>query len=126
VLQVTGKDWAEAKGLVEAYLDRGRALEKDAAYQATRKQLPPEATALVALDAPGMVYSIFGVVKDAVAAVPGGPGQLPNLKSPDGKAAFVGIALVLKAPHGSFDMFVPASAVGQVRKLFEPLLDKDQ
>jgi hypothetical protein len=126
VLQVTAKDWAEAKGLVEAYLDPGRAIGKDPAYQFTRKQLPAEATALVALDAARMVYSVFGAVKDAAGAVPGAPAQLPDPKSPDGKPAYVGIALLLKAPHGSFDVFIPASAVGQVRKLVEPLLAKDQ
>src|SRR5262245_16987384 len=126
VLQVTAKDWSEAKGLVEAYLDKGRALEKDPAYQFTRKQLPADVTALVALDAARTVYSLFGMVKDTAGALPGFPAQLPDLKSPDGKPAYLGIALVLKAPHGSFDVFIPASAVGQVRKLIEPLLDKDQ
>ncbi|MBO0697382.1 MAG: hypothetical protein J2P46_03220 [Zavarzinella sp.] len=126
VLQVTAKDWGEAKGLVEAYLDKGRALEKDPAYQFTRKQLPAEATMLVALDAAQTVYSIFGMVKDTGGQAPGFPAQLPDLKSPDGKPAYLGIALVLKAPHGSFEVFVPASAVGQVRKLLEPLLDKGQ
>jgi hypothetical protein len=126
VLQVTAKDWSEAKGLVEAYLDKGRVLEKDPAYQFTRKQLPADVTALGVLDAAKTVYSLFGMYKDTGAAVPGLPEPLADLKSPDGKPAYLGLALILKAPHGSFDVFVPASAVGQVRKLIEPLLDKDQ
>jgi hypothetical protein len=126
VLQVTAKDWSEAKVLVEAYLDKGRALDKDPGYQFTRKQLPADVTALAVLDAAKTVYSLFGMYKDTGAAVPGLPEPLPELKSPDGKPAYLGLALILKAPHGSFDVFIPASAIGQVRKLIEPLLDKDQ
>jgi hypothetical protein len=126
VLQVTAKDWPEAKGLIDAYLDKGRALDTDPAYQFTRKQLPAEATMLMALDAAQTVYSLFGMVKDTTDAGARAGLNLPDLKSPDGKPAYLGIALVLKAPHGSFDLFIPASAVGQVRKLIQPLLDKDQ
>jgi hypothetical protein len=123
---VTAKDWPEAKGLIDAYLDKGRALDTDPAYQFTRKQLPAEATMLMALDAAQTVYSLFGMVKDTTDAGARAGLNLPDLKSPDGKPAYLGIALVLKAPHGSFDLFIPASAVGQVRKLIQPLLDKDQ
>jgi hypothetical protein len=125
VLQVTAKDWPEAKTLVEAYLNRDRDLDKNEAYQFTRKQLPGEATVLIALDAAQTVYSLFGMAKETAGAVPGLPIQLPDLKAPDGKAAYLGIALVLKPGHGGFEVFIPATAVGQIRKLVEPLLEKE-
>jgi hypothetical protein len=126
VLQVTGKDWAEAKALVEAHLDKDKAVEKDEAYRFTRKQLPSEATMVALLDAAQTTHTLLGLLKDAAGALPGFPLAIPDLKAPTGKPSYVGVALVLKPGHGSFDLFIPATAAGPVRKLLEPLIDKDQ
>lgn len=119
VLQVTGTDWANAKALVEGYLAGGPGVGKDEAYQFTRKQLPAAASMLAVLDAGRAGHSLMGLVRDASA-----PG-VPAAKAPDGKPAYIGAAVVLTAGHGSFELFVPAAAVAQIRKLIEPLLDND-
>jgi hypothetical protein len=126
VLQVSAKDWPDAKSLVDAYQDSLKALDKTDAFPVTRKQLPAEATTLLALDAIQTAQTLFGAFKDAAAVAPAALPPLPDLKATSGTSALIGIALVLKAGHGSFDVFVPAAAIGQVRKLIEPLLDKDQ
>jgi hypothetical protein len=127
LIQLTAKDWAEAKALAEPYLDGSQALDKNEAYQFTRKQLPADATMLVVLDAAQTVYSLFGLAGDAGGLIPGLSVPLPeNAKPPTGKPAYIGIALVLKPGHGSFELFVPATAVGQIQKLVQPLLDKNE
>jgi hypothetical protein len=124
VLQLTAKEWADAKALAESYLNKTAPLEKDPAYQFTRKQLPADATMLVILDTAQTAYSLYGIVRESAAAVPGFPKALPEAKAPGGKTAYIGIAVVLRPGHGGFDLFVPAAAVDPVRKLIEPLLDE--
>jgi hypothetical protein len=123
LLQLTGKDWSEAKALGEAYLDKTKGVEKDEAYQFTRKHLPAEATMIAMLDAARTAHGVLDLLKESAGALPGFP-AIPDLKAPTDKPIYVGIALVLKPGHGSFDVFIPTAAVSQIRKLVG--LDKDQ
>jgi hypothetical protein len=123
VLQVTGPDWSVAKALAEGYLSGGTGIGKDEAFQFTRKQLPAEASMLAVLDAGRTAHSLLGLLRDTAGAVPGLPVQLTDVKAPTGKAAYIGAAVVLTTGHGSFELFVPATAVAQIRALIEPLLD---
>ena len=122
VLQLTGKDWSEAKALAAAYIDNTQELAKSEAYQFTRKQLPADATLLIILDAAQTAHSVFGMLRDTGTA----PKKVPEPKAVGAKTAYVGIALVLKPGHGRFELFVPAAAVDSIRKLVEPLLDNDK
>lgn len=120
VLQLTARQWADAKALAEAYLSGTARLGQDEAFAATRKLLPAEATMLVFLDTAQTVQSLYGIFQGTA---PGSPAAAPDAKAPGGKPAYIGIALVLRPGHGGFDVFVPATAVAPVRKLVEPLLD---
>ena len=123
VLQLAAaKDWADARALAEAYLDKSAPLAKDPAYQSTRKQLPAEATLLVAAGHGADGSLALRHLPGAAGAVPGFP-RAAGAKAPAGKPAYIGMALVLRPGHGSFELFVPAAAVDPVRKLVEPLLD---
>ncbi len=126
VLQVSGADWVAAKALAEAGLATGKSIGTDEAFQATRKQLPADASMLTILDTGRTAYAIFDLVKESVKGIPGFPLQLPDVKEPMGTAAYVGIAVVLKPGHGGFEFFVPTAAVAQIRKLLGPILDKDE
>jgi hypothetical protein len=126
VVQVSGKDWKEAKSLVEGYLQGKSLLEKDEGFMATRKQLPAESTFVMVADTTRFIQTMLEMVKDQLAAIPGFPGgNIPELKAPKGKPAYFGLALTLKDEYGSFDLFVPVTAVQQVRKMFAPLIDGD-
>ena len=57
---------------------------------------------------------------------PGGRTPREDAKPPAGKPAYVGMALALKAEHATFEVFVPAAALGQIYKLLQPMLDKAQ
>jgi len=127
LLQLTAKDWAEAKALVEAYLNGGRTLEKDDAYRSTRKQLAANANLLIVLDAAQTVHALFGQALDSAGPVHGSP--IPRREpsgTPTQKPAYVGMALALKPEHATIEVFVPAAAVGQIHKLLQPILDKGQ
>ncbi len=126
VISISAKDWSEAKSAIEDYLKGGNPLEKDESFQLTRKQLPADATILILADTARFIETMLDMMKDALANVPGIPGGgLPALKAPKGKSAYFGMAVVLKAEYSSFDLFVPVTAVQQVRKMLAPVIDGD-
>jgi len=126
LIQIAGKDWAQAKAGIEEYLKGGNPLDKDENFQSVRKQLPADATMLMLGDTARTLEMIVDLVKDQAAALPGFPGGgIPELKAPKGKPAFFGVAVTMKNEYTSFDMFVPVTAIQQVRKMFAPLIDGD-
>ena len=127
VIHVTAKDWKGAKALIEEYLDAKNPLEKDESFATTRKQLPDEATILLAADSARFLQFMYDLVKDQIpGGLPGLPGgALPELKAPMGKPSYFGMAVVMKAEYVSFGLFVPATAVAQVRKMLSNLIDAD-
>ena len=125
VYEVTAKDWKEAKALIEGYVGGKSAVEKEEAYKLTRKSLPAEASMLVLFDAVKTAQAIADLFRDQLGGIPGAPLQIPELKAPPGKPAYVGLAVVLKAEYGSLDLFVPTAAVQQIRRLLAPVIDGD-
>ena len=124
-LTLISKDPAEAKALIEKYLDASKSVGKDPAFQTTRGQMPAEATWMMLLDGAQTAYGIFGSLKDTAGAVPGFPLAMPELKAPTGKPAYIGISLILKPEHGSIDLFIPVKAVDEIRKFLGPIFNMD-
>jgi hypothetical protein len=50
------------------------------------------------------------------------PIQIPSIPSVTGKPAYLGIAVKVGPEQGSFDFWIPCSAVAEVRKLVEPMI----
>jgi hypothetical protein len=123
VITIQAKTADDAKALLSAYLD-GKTAAKNESFQFTRKQLPAEGSMLVMIDAAKTAYGIFDMMKDTLGMLPL-PVAIPDLKEPQNKPAYVGISLVLKPEHGIVDIFVPGTAVAQIKKLLEPILGKD-
>jgi hypothetical protein len=113
VLQVTAADWAAARKAIES---RTTGVRDDAAFKATRAQLPAEANFL-SLQETGFVMNAiadqFGVLGDSI---PGLPFELPKFRKVTAAPVFVGVAVVLKPEVGQFDLFIPAAAAGIVRQ----------
>ncbi|WP_020470999.1 hypothetical protein [Zavarzinella formosa] len=124
-ITLNAKEPADAKALVEKYLDSGKSVGKDEAFQTTRNQMPAEASWLMLLDGAQTAFGVFGMLKDTAGAVPGFPLAMPELKAPTGKPAYVGIALTLKPEHGSIDVFIPVKAVNEIRKFLGPIFNMD-
>lgn len=127
VINVSAKNWQIARPVVEEYLKGNKTIDKDEAFQATRKNLPAEATLIFVADTARLVEMIMEAVREMTAGIPGAfpGGNFPPIKAPMAKPAYFGFALVLKPEYGSIDIYVPTVAVAQVRKMIQPLLDKD-
>lgn len=124
-ITVSAKDAPAAKKLLEQYLDTKKSIGTDPAFQFTRRQLPADASVMMMFDAGPTLASMYGSIKDSVGAVPGLPIMLPELKAKEMKTALIGIAVVLKPEHGSVDVFIPVSAVAEIRKFLGPIFDMD-
>jgi hypothetical protein len=121
-LQVTAKDWTAAKGQIDRYLDGQAAVSGEPAYQITRKQLPAEATLIGLADAGRFTQTMGDYLLSVFKAVPGLPVNLPDgIKPVTTKTSYLGVAVTLQPEHGSFDLFVPVTAVQEIRKVIQPL-----
>jgi len=126
VIVVTGKDFTEARTALEEFQKQTNPLQSDESFAVTRKQLPKDATMLMLGDTARFLEAAMSMIKESAAGVPGFPGGgIPDLKAPKGKPAYFGAAVVMKDGHTGLDVFVPTTAVQQVRKMFAPLIDGD-
>ncbi|MCE9531416.1 MAG: hypothetical protein K8T89_09895, partial [Planctomycetes bacterium] len=129
VFSVNGSDANKVKELVESYQKGANPLEKDESFTSTRKQLPADATILIAGDSARFLQELVDMIREfagggGIPGLPGG-GAIPELKAPKGKAAYFGVAIVLQAEQTSLDFFVPVTAIQQVRKMLAPLIEGD-
>ena len=113
LIQVTAKDWDEAKTILDAYTKGTGAVGADAGFAAARKQLPDQATALVLIDAALAGERILDFAKPLLQS--SGTTLPPNYPAAaKGKSGFVGFSLTLRSEGGAIDMVVTADAVRQV------------
>lgn len=84
LIQVSAKDWTEAKAEIDAYLKGANPLDKDESFLTTRKQLPAEASIVMMADTARFLEMALSMAKDTVAGIPGFPGgaMIPDLKVP--------------------------------------------
>jgi hypothetical protein len=120
-VQISAKDWDTAKAQLDQYLDGKSILAKEKAYQEARKQLPSEATMIALVDALPYAQKFGDYMLTIVRAFPL-PIQIPSIPSVTGKPAYLGMAVTVGPEQGSFDFWIPCSAVAEVRKLVEPMI----
>jgi hypothetical protein len=126
-LSVTAKDWDAAKAQIDAYLDGRATLGLEAAYKATRKELPAETTILFLADAGKFTYVMGDYMLAIMKAVPALPFNLPESMKPVAtKTSYLGTAITLKPEHASFDLFLPVAGVQEIRKVIMPLFQGGQ
>jgi hypothetical protein len=121
-VQVTAHDWESAKKLLDSYLDGKNAVGSEKSFQDVRKNLPAMATMLFLIDLPPFAQAIFGFVQDMLPPGTGLPPNLPAPAAPQGKHSYLGFGVVLHDSNGSLDVFVPVSAVQDLRDMFGPLI----
>lgn len=119
-VQVTAKDWAAAKALLDSYADPKAKAGGDAAFLLTRKQLPAEAGFISLVDTVETINTMlesFGAMAGAIPApgleVPKLPGKIK------GDTSYVGVAFTARPLNARFDLFVPTAAIKTVRKAIE-------
>lgn len=119
-VQVSAKDWDEAKKLLDAFTAPKAKAGEDKAFAVTRGQLPAEASYLLLSDA----NTLFGLLTEYAGslgeAIPGGPGaELPKIGKVKGDPAFVGVAVVAKKQSARLEVFVPVAALKSLAKAAE-------
>jgi len=120
---LVAKDWSAAKEQLDTYLTASGTLGTESAYAATRKQMPAEATALMIADAGKLTQAMADYMLAIFKAIPGIPFNLPaEVKPVATNTSYIGFAVTFHAEHGGFDLFLPAKAVQEIRKVVLPLL----
>lgn len=123
-LQVTAQDWEGAQELLDAYLAGDAKVGDSEGFQLTRSQLPAEATVLGLMET-GKTFAwlvdYVGTIMKAMGPALPIPGQL-KVNPPRGEPSYIGFSLVLEDGTGQADLFIPTTAVQQIRSMVEPLL----
>jgi len=115
---VTAPDWATAKALLDGAVDKKATASGDAAFAATRKQLPAEAGTITLFDAVKGLSFVGEYLKGLGGAIPGLPVDLPKIGKVNGDPAYLGFAVGLNGDAARVDVFVPVGAVKLVRQAF--------
>lgn len=117
-VQVTGKDWATAKKLLDEFATPKAKAGDDKAFTATRSQLPAEASYLMLTDAVQLISQLAEYAGGVAGAIPGAPGggELPKFGKVKGDPAYIGVAVSATKQWVRLDLFIP---VGAVKSLME-------
>jgi hypothetical protein len=119
-VQVSAKDWPTAKRYLYMYLDGKDTLGKQQAFLDTRKHLPAQATMVVLMDMPQYMHVILEYARDLLAAMTGKEPPKP-VAAPKGKPSYFGLTVTLEPGRGSFDVWMPGTAVDEIRKAVESM-----
>jgi hypothetical protein len=124
-LTVSAKSWNDAKTQIDAFLDGKETIGSVKAFATSRKQLPGDATMLALVDAGRFAFAMGDYMLASVKAVGGAiplPFNLPeSMKPVKTTPAFLGIAVVLQPEYGSFDFYLPVTAIHEIRRVIMPL-----
>lgn len=121
-VMLIGDNWESARKQLDAYLDGNQTIAEDKAFQETRKQLPSKATVLGLIDAHRYAELTSGFVQAALAPLwANWRSQANSTRATEGKSSFLGMALTLKTERASIEIWIPVAAVGEFRRVFEPL-----
>jgi hypothetical protein len=123
-VQIIAKDRANAIELLTNYQEQKQPLSDQAAFEATRKHLPKEVAVLGIMEASRSAFYLANSMREATNSIPNFPFPIPQLKESSDKPAYIGYALVLKPEHATGTLFVPVEALGQIRRLLLPVIDK--
>src|SRR5262249_41590766 len=121
-LQATAPDWQSARQMLESFFTGKNTLENDAGFSAARKQLPAEANMLTMLDAGRLAHFITQYGTEMFRNAQILPFNLGEAQKPEGKPAYMGLAITLQPRHANLDIWVPAEAAQAVIKVLAPLL----
>jgi len=124
VITSSAPNWDEAKALITAYLEPKTTIDGEASYKTTRVNLPAEASLVAVLDTSKVLVMMGGYMQTMADAIPGFPGQIPELKTAKGAPSFLGMSLSLKPEVIEANIFVPATSVVVARKVLAPVLQK--
>jgi hypothetical protein len=119
-VQVTAKDWQAAQAHLDAFLDGTQTASGQKAFQEALKQLPAENTLVGLMDGP-QYLKVIAEYMGPMLKGQGVPFEIPPLKADKGKSYF-GFALTLRPQNGSADLWMPVTAIAEIRKMVGTLI----
>ena len=120
-VMLVGDNWEGARKQLDTYLDGKKTIADEKAFQETRKQLPANATVIGLIDAPRYAELISGFMQTFLTLGANRPSNTSFSKTREVKSCFLGMAVTLKSERASFELWLPVAAVGEFRRMFEPL-----
>lgn len=123
-VQVTAANWDAAKKMLDAYLDAKSTVGGQKGYEDARKNLPAEANVIFLVDLPRYAEAIFGFVQTILPPGVGLPPNIPAPMAPKGKFSYMGMAVVLQNNVGGGELWIPVTAVQDLREMFQPLIQQ--
>jgi hypothetical protein len=116
-----GDNWEAARKLLDTVVDGKETIGDVESFQEARRHLPAKATVVELIDAPLYAEMMLGFMQASLA--PGGklPPRVQEYKASAGKHSFLGIAASFREQRASFELWIPGTAVSQLRTVFEPL-----
>jgi hypothetical protein len=118
LIQVTAANWDAARQHLDEYLEGKDQVGNVAPFQETWKRLPGAATVVALIDGPLYVQKLA----EFIGPVAQGKLNVPPLQAARGKAYF-GTSITLAPERGSLDFWLPATAVVEIRKTLQPVLE---
>jgi hypothetical protein len=120
MMQVTAKDWESARDLLDRYQKGEQTLGSSQAYKDTIKNLTAENSMVMLVDVPQMtevmVKAVVTVLQASGLPIPIPPGiEKPAVKA---KTSFLGLGLTLASGRGSFDLWLSATSINDVYKMY--------
>jgi hypothetical protein len=120
VVQVTAKDWEEARDLLDRYQKGENTVGSSPAYKDAVKHLPAENSMVLLADVPQvtemMVKSVVTMLQGSGLPIPIPPGfEKPSVKP---KTSYVGVAFTLESGRGSLDLWLSATSINDVYKMY--------
>jgi hypothetical protein len=115
-VQVTAKDWKAAQAHLDAFLSGTQAIGGQKAFADALKQLPAQTSMVALMDGPLYIQAIAQFMGPVLKGQ-GVPFEIPQMKAEKGKSYF-GFALTLRPENGSADIWIPVTAVAEIRKMF--------
>jgi hypothetical protein len=119
-IQITAKDWDAARTQLDNFLDGKNPAENNKPFQDCLRQLPRETTMTILMDLPAYIQ-VMGEFLGPLFQAQGLPVNIPPLKAEKGKA-FLGMAVRLEPQRGTFDLWIPVTAIIETRKVLSPVL----
>lgn len=123
VVQALG-NWDAVAAALDGYLDGKKTIADTAGYKLTRKNLPPEASYLMLMETGQTLTALMESARAMEGAIPGFP-KVGAVKPLKGDASFIGMAATFKGDAATFNLFVPAAAVGTARKMLDGVIKKN-
>jgi hypothetical protein len=118
VLQVIARDWTAARDLVDHYQKGEATLSQSEPYKEVAKQMPANTSTVMLIDLPR--YSEVVMKGVLIGLKAGGLPLPPGLEKPavPGKTSFLGVAVTTEPGVGGFDLWLSASSVNQIYKMY--------